>query len=211
MDKHTLVIGAMTAMVTLAACGGGGSSKGSSSPTSAPGSTSATTQANTNDQSGTNTTVASTTGGPDTLKDSKMYSLTKLTDAQLCGVLQGDEPTQILGTATAAGKFSDTLGLGVICEWKATAGPTELYVGLSTVVDYAAAGNVDQILNATTTSIDGHPALAADHASGNDYALIHVALGADHDPAAEFRAPTMDAATTLAQTVTPRLIALGSN
>lgn len=182
------------AVIILAGCGAGGAgSGGGGTPGGAASSVASAAQ--------------NVSGG--SLKSSPLYGLTKLRKAQLCGVLSSSEATQILGTPTIAPEFANRLGLGITCEWMKSAGSsTELYVGLSTIIDWQGAQAIAKLLKATAATIDGHPALEAGKGGINDYAVVDVALGGDHDPAAEFRAPTLAVAVKLAQTVTPRLLAL---
>ena len=188
----------LVAAVTIAGCGGTGSGSGGGG-TPGGGLSSVASAAS--------SAVQNAAGG--SLKSSPLYGLTKLTQGQLCGVLSSSEAAQILGTPTIAPQFANRLGLGITCEWmKSSGSSTELYVGLSTIIDWHGAKAIDQLLKTTPATIGGHPALEAGPQAINDYALVHVALGGDHDPAVEYRAPTMAIAVKLAQTVTPRLLAL---
>jgi hypothetical protein len=158
----------------------------------------------------TSTSLGSRLGG--SLASSKLIGLTKLSKAQLCGTLSASEAAQILGASTSAPTFANRLGLGVTCEWiepGSTGGSSygELYVGISTIIDWQGTQAIDKLLSASPTTIDGHPALQADKSAINNYALVHVALGGDHDPVVEFRAPTLAMATKLAQMATPRILA----
>jgi hypothetical protein len=145
--------------------------------------------------------------GPTSIKDSKYFGLTTLSDSKLCSILSASEASGILGATASPGKFRNMLGLGIICEWEA-GGSKELYVGVSTIADWQGAQAIAQLLKPTATTIDGHPALGADPGAHTTYADLDVAVGAAHDPAIEFRAPTLDAAKSFATTAMPRLIAL---
>ena len=181
------------AVVTLAGCGGAGGAIPTGKLSSMA--------------SAASSAVQSATGG--SLKSSPLYGLTKLSKAQLCGVLSASEAAQILGTSTIAPQFGNRFGLGIACEWmKSSGSSTELYAGLSTIIDWHGAQAIDKLLKTTPATIDGHPALETSPQGINSYAMIHVALGGDHDPTVEYRAPTMAIAVRLAQTVTPRLLAL---
>jgi hypothetical protein len=146
-------------------------------------------------------------GGGGSLATSKLIGLTKLDQTQLCGVMNTNEASQIMGSSTAAGKFTNTLGLGVVCQWQAS-GSTELYVGLSTILDWTGAQGIDKLFTTTSDSIDGHPALVIAPQKSLSYATVDLALGGDHDPVAEYRAPSVAQARSLATLVTPRLLAL---
>jgi hypothetical protein len=152
--------------------------------------------------------IGSSGGG---LASSKLFGVTKLTQAQLCGALSRSEASRILGTTTSAPTYANRLGLGITCEWfkAGTSGNDELYVGISTLIPWKGAQAGDSAQNYTPSTIDGHPAFLADTATVQlGYALVHVALGGDDDPVAEYRAPTLAIAKNLATVVTPRLIAL---
>ncbi|HUZ35548.1 MAG TPA: hypothetical protein VMV17_04395 [Streptosporangiaceae bacterium] len=207
-----LAAAGLAAALTLAGCGGGGSSSAgggatpggglpSGLPTSLPsGGLSAVASA-------AASAVAGAAGG--SMKSSPLYGLTKLSKSQLCGVLSGSEAASILGTSTIAPQYANRFGLGITCEWmKSQGSSTELYVGLSTIIDWQGAQAIDKLLKTTPATIDGHPALEAAPQGITSYALVHVALGGAHDPTVEYRAPTMAIAVKLAQTVTPRLLAL---
>jgi len=144
--------------------------------------------------------------GPTGIKDSKYFGLTTLSDSKLCSVLSASEASGILGAAASPGKFQNTLGLGITCEWQA--GSDQLYVGVSTILDWKDAQAIVQLLKPTATTVDGHPALGANPGAHTTYADLDVAVGAAHDPAIEFRAPTLDAAKSFATVAMPRLIAL---
>jgi hypothetical protein len=183
----------VAAAVALAGCGGvgGGTPAGGLSSMA----------------SAASSAVRNATSG--SLKSSPLYGLTKLTKAQLCGVLSGSEAAQILGRPAISPQYANRFGLGITCEWmKSSGSSTELYVGVSTIIDWHGAQAIDKLLKTTPATIDGHPALEAGPQGATGYALVHVALGGDHDPAVEYRAPTLAIAVKLAQTVTPRLLAL---
>jgi hypothetical protein len=202
-----LAAAGLAAALTLAGCGGGsspaggGATPGGGLPTSLPsGGLSAVASA-------AASAAAGAAGG--SLKSSPLYGLTKLNKSQLCGVLPGGEAASILGMSTIAPQYANRFGLGITCEWmKSQGSSTELYVGLSTIIDWQGAQAIDKLLKTTSATIDGHPALEAAPQGITQYALVHVALGGAHDPAVEYRAPSMAIAVKLAQTVTPRLLAL---
>ena len=147
--------------------------------------------------------------GPANIKDSKYFGLTKLTDAQLCGTMSTAEASSIIGKQTDDGAFTNTLGLGIICEWEIGGDSSnELYVGISTILDFQGAQAVDQLLKVTSLTVAGHPALGSEPDSTLSYATLDVATGAAHDPVIEFRAPTLDEAKALATLVMPRLMTL---
>jgi hypothetical protein len=177
--------------VSLAGCGssGGGTAGATASPTSA----------------------GSSPG--DSLALSHMKVLTKLKQAQLCGVLSASEAARILGTAPAAPLYANRRGLGITCQWiKRGAGATsadQLYVGISTIINWTGAQAVDKLLPAATVRIDGHPALGLDEQAKIGWAQVDVALGGGHDPVAEYRAPTMAGALAMAKAATPILLAQG--
>jgi len=147
--------------------------------------------------------------GPSNIKDSKYYGLTALTDTQLCGTMSTSEASAIIGKQTGDGQFTNTLGLGIICEWQVGGdSDNELYVGISTILDWQGAQAIAQLLKPTSLTVAGHPAVGAEPDSTLNYATLDVAVGAAHDPCIEFRAPTLDEAKALATLVMPRVIAL---
>jgi Protein of unknown function (DUF3558) len=165
--------------------------------------------------SGTSGSGNGSPAGPSTvgsLSSSKMAGLTKLGKGKLCGLLRGGEAAQILGAGTSAPIYANRLGLGVTCQWyragASQLGNDELYIGLSTIVDWQGTQGIDKLLHTSTATIDGHPAILAGPQHLNHWSQIDLALGGAHDPVAEYRAPTLAIATTLAQAVTPRLLAL---
>ncbi len=184
---------AIAGILTVAACS-------SSSPTGSTGGT--------GNQS-SNSGGPASAGGPDKIQDSRYFGLTKLTKVQLCGAMSTSEASGVIGKSTQAGEFGNTLGLGVICEWKVDgSSDDELYVGISTAIDWKGAAAITQLLKPSSFNVNGHPALGAAPGSSTTYADVVVAVGADHDPAIEYRAPTLDEAKAVAALVTPRLIAL---
>jgi hypothetical protein len=191
-----LTAAAMTVLaVSLAGCGSSGAAS-SASQSSAPASPAA----------------ASTPSGA--LALSHMKVLTKLKSAQLCGVLSAAQATRILHKLTAAPVYANRLGLGISCQWTKrgadAASADNLYVGISTVVDWIGAQALDKkLLHASAVRIDGHPALAAGQQAKLTWAQVDVALGAGHDPVAEYRAPSMAIALALAKAATPHILAQG--
>jgi hypothetical protein len=141
------------------------------------------------------------------LKKSKLYYLTKLSKAQLCGLLHGKEPGQLLGSPAGPATFQNALGLGVVCFWDKSSGG-ELYIGISTIFPWRDAQPVDKFLGDKPTTVDGHPADAGRPNSKVPYATVHVDTAGPNDPVVEFRAPTLAAALRLAELVMPRLLAI---
>jgi hypothetical protein len=142
------------------------------------------------------------------LKKSKLFYLTKLSKAQLCGLLPGKEPAQILGAPAGPATFENALGLGVVCFWNKSGGSGELYIGISTVFPWRGAQPVDKFLGDKPATVDGHPADAGRPNSKVSYATVHVDTAGPNDPAVEFRAPTLAAALKLAELVMPRLLTI---
>jgi hypothetical protein len=143
-----------------------------------------------------------------------MKVLTRLKSAQLCRVVSAARARRILGARTAAPSYAVQKGLSISCSWVrrgATASATdELYVGISSVLDWTGAQLADRMLADTRRlRVDGHPALAAGPRGKVDRAQVDVALGGDHDPYAEYRAPTLTAALALAKAATPLILAYG--
>ncbi|HVN51315.1 MAG TPA: DUF3558 family protein [Acidimicrobiales bacterium] len=151
--------------------------------------------------------ATTTTVGP--ASASKVKALTTLDQSELCGLLHRGEPAKIMGSATAAARYLNTLGLGTVCEWDTPSGGTGLYIGISTADDFDAARQTDKALSTTTGTVAGHDALFVARGPFNPYYTVQVALGGPHDVYVEYRAPTAAGAATLAKTVTPRLLALG--
>jgi hypothetical protein len=177
--------------VSLAGCGssGSGTAGASASPTSsgsAPG---------------------------DSLALSHMKVLTKLKRAQLCGVLTASTAKKILGVTPAAPVYASKSGLGITCQWiKPGGGPTspdQLYVGISSILSWTGARAVGKTVQSTKATVDGHSALTVDKQAKMTWAQVDVALGGDHDPVAEYRAPTLASALAMAKAATPVLLAQG--
>jgi hypothetical protein len=166
--------------------------------------TACSTSGKTTSTSGTTTTTTASA-----LAASKLKVLSTLDQSKLCGLLHGDEPAQIMGSAAAPARYLNTLGLGVVCLWTTPTGGDGLYIGISTALSYSEAKAAGVPLHATSGTIDGRPAVLTPRGAFDDYYTVQVALGGDGDPVVEYRAPTADAASKLAKTVTPRLVALG--
>jgi Protein of unknown function (DUF3558) len=147
------------------------------------------------------------------LDSSYLKVLTTLGAARLCAVISPVQARQILGTDVAAPAYGRAAGLGVYCRWLKRAAPLSttdnLYVGISAVIDWADAQQVDKLISARPTTIDGHPALAGGPQRAMTWAQVDVALAGAHDPVAEFRAPTMAMARALATAATPHILAMG--
>lgn len=177
--------------VSLAGCGssGGGTAGASASPASS----------------------GSSPG--DMLALSHMRVLTKLKRAQLCGVLTASNAAKILGVTPAAPVYASQDGLGITCQWiKRGAGATshdQLYVGISSIISWTGARAVDKLVHATSATVDGHRALTVAKQARIDWSQVDVALGGDHDPVAEYRAPTLASALAMARAATPILLAQG--
>ena len=146
-------------------------------------------------------------------RSSRMRILTTLSRAQLCAALSTSEATAILGSRPQAPLYDRQPGLGIYCRWpkRGTTGlsPDELYVGISAIVDWAGAQEVDKLLHAKSVTIDGRSALTAGPLPAMQWAQVDVALGGSGDPVAEYRAPTMPEALALARTATPHIISMG--
>jgi len=183
---------AVTAVaVTLTGCGSAGS--GAAAPAGTP--------------------AAGSTPG-DSLALSHMKVLTKLNQAQLCGVLSAAQARRILGAKAARPVYAKVNKLGISCQWLKKEGgaltASSLYVGISSVVNWTGAQALDhRLLRTTPARIDGHPALAAGVQGKVSWAQVDVALGGAHDPVAEYRAPTAAEALALARAATPHILALG--
>jgi hypothetical protein len=139
-----------------------------------------------------------------------LHFLTKLTKAQLCGLLHDGEPSRVLGAATSPPVYEDTR-LGSWCTWtRADAGSLsqdQLYIGVSPILDWQGVQRAD-LYHPSATMIDGHPALAAAPGADIGWAQIDVATGGAHDPVVEFRVPSMAIAASLATLATPRVLGL---
>jgi len=191
-------------LVGLVGCSGGSGTSGStpSTPTGTPQST--LSQPATPSPSAT--PAASVPIVP--LKKSKYFYLTKLSQAQLCGLLHGSEPSAILGSPAGPASYLDTAGPGVVCTWS-KAGGGELYIGISTIFPWRGAQPIDKFAGDKPTTIDGHPADAGGPNGHVPYATAHVAIAGLNDPVVEFRAPSRATVLKLARLVLPRLLAIG--
>ena len=150
---------------------------------------------------------------PSPLAKSRMRILTTLSRAQLCAALSTSEATRILGSRTQAPLYGREPTMGIYCRWPkrgvAALGTGELYVGISSVVDWAGAQEVDKLLHAKAVQVGGRPALTAGPLPAMQWAQVDVALGGAGDPVAEYRAPTMAQALALARTATPHIVSMG--
>jgi hypothetical protein len=193
--------GALAALAVLAAgCGsqhGTGHSAAGASPAA----------------SGSDREASSGKAGHDPLAKSRMRVLTTLSQARLCAVLSAAEATKILGARPQAPLYGDEPGLGIYCRWpkRGAAGLStdELYVGISSIIDWAGAQQVDKLLHARSVRVFGRQALTAGPLPAMEWAQVDVALGGAGDPVAEYRAPTMAQALALAQTATPHIESMG--
>jgi hypothetical protein len=147
------------------------------------------------------------------LAKSRLKVLTTLSQARLCAALSVSEATSILGSEPRAPLYGAEPGRGVSCRWPkrgaAGLGTDELYVGISSTVDWAAAQQVDKLLQATSVQVGGRPALTAGPLPAMEWAQVDVALGGPGDPVAEYRAPTMAQALALAEAATPHIVSMG--
>jgi hypothetical protein len=147
------------------------------------------------------------------LAKSRMRILTTLRRAQLCAALSTSEATRILGSRTQAPLYGREPTMGIYCRWPkrgvAALGTDELYVGISSVVDWAGAQEVDKLLHAKAVQVGGRSALTAGPLPAMQWAQVDVALGGAGDPVAEYRAPTMAQALALARTATPHIVSMG--
>jgi hypothetical protein len=142
-----------------------------------------------------------------------MKILTRLSRAQLCGVLPAAKAARILHAATAPPVYARRAGVAVTCAWvKRGAGKAsnqQLYVAIPATINWTAAEAVDRALHSRTIKIGGHPALVINRRAKVSWAQVDVALGGAHDPVADYRAPTMAGALELARAATPHILALG--
>ncbi|HEU5421460.1 MAG TPA: hypothetical protein VFV41_27500 [Streptosporangiaceae bacterium] len=160
--------------------------------------------------SGSASQAAGNAGGG--LARSRLRVLTRLTKSQLCGVVPA-EAARLLGAPVAAPVYASQVKLGITCQWvrkDATAtSQNELYVGISSVIGWAGARQADKVLRTRPVTVSGHQALAASPQGNITWGQVDVALGGDHDPVAEYRAPTLARAIALARALTPRIVAMG--
>jgi len=191
-----LAVSAVALVVALAGCGSSGAGTGSGQ---AGGSASSAPQA------------LSTPS--DSLALSHMRILTRLSRAQLCGVVPAARAAKILHAATVVPVYARRAGVAVTCEWtKRGAGrlsSQELYISIPASVSWTGALAVDRAQHSRSLKIGGHPALAVSRRGKISWAQVDVALGGVHDPVADYRAPTMAAALELARAATPHILALG--
>jgi hypothetical protein len=164
--------------------------------------------------SGTSSVTPGAGSSPnDSLALSHMKVLTRLSRSQLCAAISAGQAAHILRTSTGAPAYQHE-SLGNTCEWvpKGTqaTGSDMLYIGISTLVDWTGAQAIDRkLLRTRAMRIGGHPALVAAPQGRADWAQVDLALGGDHDPVAEYRAPTLAMAIALAKDATPHLLARG--
>jgi hypothetical protein len=190
-SRPAATLAAAAAAAILAGCGSGGpAASGTSSATPGAGSS-----------------------PNDSLALSHMKVLTRLSRSQLCGAISAGQAAHILRTTTGAPAYQHE-SLGNTCEWvpkKAQATGTDmLYIGISTLADWTGAQAIDRrLLHTTAMKIGGHPALVARPQGRADWAQVDLALGGDHDPVAEYRAPTLAMAIALAKDATPHILARG--
>jgi hypothetical protein len=156
---------------------------------------------------------ASSGNGGNPLAKSRMRILTTLSRAQLCAALSTSEATRILGSRPQAPLYGREPSLGIYCRWPkrgaAALSTDELCVGISSVVDWAGAQEVDKLLHAKSVQVSGRPALTAGPLPAMRWAQVDVALGGPGDPVAEYRAPTMAQALALARMATPHIVSMG--
>jgi hypothetical protein len=201
---------AVAAVLAVTMSGCGSSSAGSAGSTGA----SSTGASSSGSVSGAVLSPAAGSSPGDSLALSRMKVLTRLRRAQLCGLVSAAQAARILGARTAAPEYAGEKGLGITCVWPrrgaAPAATDELYAGISASIDWSGAQAVDQqSRHASRVTVDGHPAMAARPQGPIDWAQVDVALGGDHDPFAEYRAPKLAAALALARAATPLIIARG--
>jgi hypothetical protein len=150
----------------------------------------------------------------DSLALSHMRVLTRLKSAELCRSVPAARAARILGARTAAPSYAAKKGLGISCTWArrgaAPGGADELYVGISSVLDWTGVQRADgSLLGVRRLRVDGHQALEGRPRGKARWAQVDVALGGAHDPAATYRAPTLTAALALAKAATPTILAYG--
>jgi hypothetical protein len=188
----------------LAGCGSAGGTAANGASGSASASAAAT---------GSDRQASSGHAARDPLAHSRLKVLTTLSQARLCSVLSPAGAAKILGAAAQAPSYAKLPNLGVVCRWLkqdvAVTSTDELYVGISATIDWAGAQQVDKLLHATSTRVGADPALTIARLPATQWAQVDVALGGAGDPVAEYRAPTLAQALTLARMATPHLLALG--
>jgi hypothetical protein len=191
----------------LAGCGSSGAAAGGPGHSASPGASSSSVAVL---PSGSTGQAADNAGRG--LAKSRMRVLTKLSKTELCGLSEG-QAAKLLGKPVGAPVYANQLKLGITCLWVARGGSVgstdELYVGISSVLSWAGARQVDKLLHTSPAKISGHPALTASPQGNLTWAQVDVALGGDNDPVAEYRAPSMATALALAKALTPRIVAMG--
>jgi hypothetical protein len=192
--------------MSLVGCGSSGAAAGGPGHSASPASTSSVAVL----PSGSTGQAADNAGGG--LARSRMRVLTKLSKAELCGLSAG-QAARLLGKPAGPPVYASQMKLGITCLWVGRGGTTgstdELYVGISSVLSWAGARQVDKLVHTRPVQVSGHPALAASPQGNLTWAQVDVALGGDNDPVAEYRAPTMATALALAKALTPRIVAMG--
>jgi hypothetical protein len=164
--------------------------------------------------SGTSSATPGAGSSPnDSLALSHMKVLTRLSRSQLCGAISAAQAAHILRTTTGVPAYQHG-SLGNTCEWapKGTevTATDMLYIGISTLADWTGAQAIDRkLMHTTAMKIGGHPALVAKPQGRANWAQVDLALGGDHDPVAEYRAPTLAMAIALAKDATPHIVARG--
>ena len=163
--------------------------------------------------SGSDREASSGQASDNPLAKSRLRVLTTLNQARLCAALSVSEATRILGSEPQSPLYGAEPGLGIYCRWPrrgaAGLGADELYVGISSTIDWARTRQVDKLLHARSVRVGGRPALTAGPLPAMEWAQVDVALGGSGDPVAEYRAPTMAQALALAQTATPHIVSMG--
>lgn len=133
---------------------------------------------------------------------SRLLYLTRLTGAQLCGLLHRGEAAQIGGGSASPGTFGVAAGLTISCAWVISSRSTELSISISKVESWQETRATDlAVSHAASLSIDGHPAI--DFGSHLD-----VAAAGPGDPAISFASNTLAESIRVAQIVMPRLLAI---
>ena len=163
--------------------------------------------------SGSDREASSGKAGRSPLAKSPLRILTTLSQAQLCAALSTAEAIRILGARPQAPVYGHEPSLGIYCRWPkrgtAALSTDELYVGISSIVDWTGAQEVDKLLHAKSVKVDGRTALTAGPLPAMEWAQVDVALGGPGDPVAEYRAPTMAQALDMARTATPHIVSMG--
>jgi hypothetical protein len=149
----------------------------------------------------------------DPLLKSHMLVLTKLSQAQLCDIISQAQVRKILGSASDKPLYGAQSGLGNTCLWIMRGGTQaasdELYVGISSIIDWSGAQQVDKLVTTSKVEVDGHPALAVAPQAKINWGQVDVALGGTDDPVAEFRAPTLTGALAMAKAAIPHILSYG--